>query len=314
MPAAFAQPSGAQAYPERPIKLVVGYSAGGPTDNIARLFAQEIGARLGKPVVIENKPGANGNIATELVQRAAPDGYTLLINSLSHNVNPLLEPDRVKYDPVKDFTPISRLVTGSQLLVVGNGSSLESVDALLRKARAEPGVLSYGSAGVGSAAHLITSLLEQRSSTRMNHIPFKGTGPALADVMAGRVDFMFMPVPAAAELARSGKLRILATTAAKRSADFPSVPTFSEIGFQGFGEYDHPLGLVGPAGIDPAIVKKIDDAVVATLADPAVGARIRTFGIDVAHLGPAEYSRWLASDRQRWAQLIERSNIRAKAD
>ncbi|WP_423456184.1 Bug family tripartite tricarboxylate transporter substrate binding protein [Ottowia sp. VDI28] len=312
--AALAQPQALSKYPERPIKLVVGYSAGGPTDIIARLLAQEMSKSLGQPVVIDNKPGANGNIATEMVQRSSPDGYTLLVNSLSHYVNPLLDPERVRYDPIKDFTPITRLVTGSQLLVVGASSPFSNMGELLQKARSAPNALNYGSAGIGSAAHLVTALLEQYTQASMNHIPFKGTGPALNEVIAGRVDFMFLPLAAVSEMAKAGKVHVLAITAAKRSAEYPQVPTLSELGFPGFGDYDHPLGIIGPAGLDAAIAKKVDAAAEAALMTSAVSAKLKSFGVNIDHLGPQEYKGWLSQDGRRWAQIIQRAGIRAKAD
>ncbi len=307
-----AQAQGPAEFPQRPIKLLVGYSAGGATDSISRLVAQEMGAALGQSVVVENKPGANGNIATELIRRAAPDGYTLLINSLSHNVNPLLDPERVKYDPIRDFTPISRLVTGSQLMVVGPNSSFRHFSDLLQKARSAPEALSYGSAGIGSAAHLATALLEQYTKTRMNHVPFKGSSPALTEVMADRVDFMFLPLPGVAEMAKAGQIRVLATTSAKRLPDFPQVPTMAELGYADFGDYDQPLGILAPAGLPPAIAQKLDEAVTKALASPVVSARLTASGLVIGHQGPSDYSAWLAQDRARWAELIRNSNIRAQ--
>lgn len=308
---------GAQAqkeedFPTRPVRLLVGYSAGGPTDTITRLIAREMSTSLGQSVVIENKPGANGLIATELLRQAAPDGYTLLVNSLSHNVNPLLDPERVKYDPLKDFTAISRWVTGSQLLVVAANSSFKNLDDLIKEAKARPGEVSYASAGIGSAAHLVTTVLEQYTDTQMNHIPFKGSAPAQTEVMSGRVDFMFGPLVGIAELAQAGKLRILAITAAERNPEFPDVPTIDESGYAGFGEYDQPLGILAPAGVSPAIAQKLDAAIATALSKPEVSERLKSFGLDVSHLGPDAYAAWLVEDRERWSRLIDNSNIRAQ--
>jgi len=198
-------------YPNKPIKLIVGYSAGGPTDVLARVLGQEIGGTLGQSVVVENKPGVNGNIATEFVQRAPADGYTLLINTISHNVNPLIQPDRIKYDPVKDFTPVSMIAVLPQVIVVAGDSPYKSLGDLVKKAQSAPGAVSYGTAGVGGSAHLAAALLEQRGKVQMNHIPFKGNAPALTEVMSGRVDFMFYPMIGLTDFVSSGKIRILIT-------------------------------------------------------------------------------------------------------
>ncbi len=311
--AAFSLNATAQSdYPNRPIKLVVGYSAGGPTDVLARVLGQDIGATLGQSVIVDNKPGVNGNIATEFVQRAAPDGYTLIVNTISHNVNPLLQPDRIKYDPIKDFAPIAMVAVLPQLIVVAANSPYKTLGELIAKAQTAPNAVSYGTAGVGGSAHLATALLEQRSNTHMNHIPFKGNAPALTEVMSGRVDFMFFPMIGVSEFVSSGKVRILATTTAKRHPDYPQVPTTAELGFPGFEDYAQPIGFIAPAGLPAPIAAKLDAAIVAALDKPAMQARLKSLGADVKHLGPAEYREWLSKDRVRWAELIRSANIKAE--
>lgn len=305
---AMAQPD----YPSRPIRLVVGYSAGGPTDVLARVLGQEMANRLGQPLVVENKAGANGNIATEFVRHAAPDGYTLLMNTISHNVNPLLQPELVKYDPIADFTPVAQVAVLPQMIVVAGNSPFKTLEDLVKKAQEAPQRVSYGSAGVGGSAHLAAALLEQRSKTRMNHIPFKGNGPALTEVMAGRVDFMFFPMIGAGDFVATGKLRILAVTTARRHPDYPTIPTTSEVGLPGFEDYAQPIGFIAPAGLPPAIADKLDAVVVAALAAPATQARLKALGAEVVHRGPTQYREWLTQDRKRWADLIRSANIKAE--
>jgi len=299
-------------YPKKPIKLMVGYSAGGPTDVLARVLGQDIGATLGQQLIIENKPGVNGNIATEYVEHAPADGYTLLINTISHNVNPLVQPDRIKYDPVKDFTPISMVAVLPQLIVVAGDSPYKTLGDLVKKAQSAPNAVSFGTAGIGGSAHLAAALLEQRSKTQMNHIPFKGNAPALTEVMSGRVDFMFYPMIGLADFVSSGKIRILASTTAKRHPDYPQVPTTAELGFPGFEDYAQPIGFMAPAGLPAPIAAKIDAAIVVALSKPAMLARLKALGADVQHRGPAEYREWLIQDRARWAQLIKSANIKAE--
>ena len=310
--AALSQPALAQDFPARPIKMVVGYAAGGPTDVIARLVGQDIGTALGQTVVVENKTGANGNIATESVARAPADGYTLIVNTLSHNVNAILNPDKVKYDPVKDFAPVSLAVVLPQLLVVGSPSRFGSVAALVAAAKAQPGTVSFGSAGGGGSAHLAAALLEQRSGTKMNHIPFRGNAPALSEVMSGRVDFMFYPMIGVADFVAQKQLRVLAVTTPKRHADFPGVPTMAEAGFPGFEDYVGPVGFLVPAATPAPVVAKLAAAIRASLAKPAIQNRLRDLGAVVVGSTPDDYRAWLKQDHDRWAQLIKTANIKAE--
>lgn len=306
-------PAAAQAdYPNKPVRLVVGYSAGGPTDVLARVLGQDLAGTLGQQVIVDNKPGVNGNIATDFVQHSAPDGYTVIMNTISHNVNPLLQPGRIKYDPVRDFTPIAQVAVLPQIIVVAADSPYRTLDDLVKKAQSRPEAVTYGTAGIGGSAHLAAVLLEQRTKTRMNHIPFKGNAPALTEVMAGRVDFMFFPMIGVAEYVSGGKLRVLAVATAKRHADYPGVPTTAELGLAGFEDYAQPIGFIGPAGMPPAVVDKLDKAIAAALAKPAIEARLKSLGAEIKYRGPSDYREWLGQDRSRWAQLIQSANIKAE--
>ena len=297
-------------YPNKPIKFVVGYSTGGPTDVIARLVAQDVSAALGQPVVIENRVGANGNIATESVAAAPADGYTVLVNTLSLNVNAILGQGRVKYDPAKDFAPITLAVALPQYLIVGHDSPYKTLNDLLVKAKSKPDAISYGSAGAGGSAHLAAALLAVRSNTDMLHVPFKGNAPAMTEVMAGRVDYMFYPMIGVTEREAQKQIRILASTTAKRHPDTPHVPTMAELGFPGFEEYVGPVGFVAPAGTPSPILDKLALAIRGTLTKPAIEQRLKQLGSVVVASSPTEYRQWLKDDHARWAQLIKVANIK----
>lgn len=300
----------AQDFPQQPIKFVVGYSAGGPTDVIARLVGKEIGEALGQTVIVDNRAGANGNIATEMVARAPADGYTILVNTLSHNVNPLMNPGIAKYDPIKDFSPISLAVVLPQLLVVPYSSPYKTVADLVKAAKAEPDKVSYGSAGNGGSAHLAAELLAHRSGTKMIHVPFKGNGPALIEVISGRVNFMFYPMIGVASYVADKKLRILGVTTEKRHADYLDAPTMAEAGFPGFEAYVGPVGFLAPNGTPARVVDKLSGAIRAALAKPEARERLRVLGAVVVGSTPTEYREWLKGDAQRWSQLIKAANLK----
>lgn len=302
----------AQDFPAKPIKLVVGYAAGGPTDVIARIIGQEIGSTLGQPVIVENKAGANGNIGTETVARADADGYTLIVNTLSHNVNPLLNPAIAKYDPVKDFAPVSLAVVLPQLLVVAYDSPYKTVADLVKAAKADPGKVSFGSAGNGGSAHLAAELLAQRGGAKLTHVAFKGNGPALTEVMAGRVTFMFYPMIGVGPQVAEKKLRILGVTTEKRHPDYPNVPTMAEAGYPGFEQYVGPVGFLAPAKTPQPVIDKLSGAIRAALAKPEIRERLRGLGAVVVGSSPAEYREWLKGDAQRWSQLITSANIKGE--
>jgi tripartite-type tricarboxylate transporter receptor subunit TctC len=301
----------AQGFPAHPIKLVVGYSAGGPTDVIARIIGQEISTTLGQPVIVDNRAGANGNIATEVVAHADADGYTLLVNTLSHNVNPLINPAIAHYDPAKDFAPVSLAVVLPQLLVVPYSSPYKTLADLVNAAKADPAKVSYGSAGVGGSAHLAGELLAQRSGSRMLHVPYKGNGPALTEVMAGRVSFMFYPMIGVSAYVNEKKARILAVTTEKRHPDYPNVPTMAEAGFPGFEQYVGPVGFLAPARTPQPALDKLSSAIRAAVAKPEIREKLRGLGAVVVGSTAAEYREWLKGDHQRWSQLISSAHIKA---
>ena len=302
----------AQDFPVKPIKFVVGYAPGGPTDVIARLVAQDVQAALGQTVIVENKAGANGNIATEDVARAPADGYTLIVNTLSHNVNAILGAGKVKYDPARDFAPVSLAVVLPQVIVVGAESKHTTLADLLKAAKAQPGVISYGSAGNGGSAHLSAALLEQRGAVKMNHIPFRGNGPALIEVMANRVDFMFYPMIGVADRVAQKQLRVLGVTTKQRHPDFAAVPTMAEAGFPGFEDYIGPVGFLAPANTPAPVLNKLSTAIRTSLAKPAVQDKLRGLGAVVVGNSPDEYRDWLKKDHDRWAQLIKDAGVKAE--
>ncbi|MFN0003584.1 MAG: Bug family tripartite tricarboxylate transporter substrate binding protein [Burkholderiaceae bacterium] len=297
-------------FPNKPIKWVVGYSTGGPTDVIARIVSQDVSAALGQAIVIENRVGANGNIATESVAQAPADGYTLLVNTLSLNVNAILAQGRVKYDPVKDFAPITLAVALPQYLIVGYNSRFKTLADLVQKAKSQPEAVSYGSAGNGGSAHLAAALLETRTQSKMLHVPFKGNAPAMTEVMAGRIDFMFYPMIGVVEHEVQKQIRIIAVTTPKRYADTPHVPTMAEAGFPGFEEYVGPVGFVAPAGTPSVVLDKLSNAIRASLTKPSVEQKLRQLGGVVVASSPLEYKQWLKDDYTRWNQLIKSADIK----
>ncbi len=297
-------------YPNKPIKWIVGYSTGGPTDVIARIVSQDVSATLGQAILIENRLGANGNIATESVAQSPADGYTLLVNTLALNVNAILAQGRVKYDPVKDFSPITLAVALPQYLIVGYNSRFKTLADLVQKAKSQPEALSYGSAGNGGSAHLAAALLESRTQSKMLHVPFKGNAPAMTEVMAGRVDFMFYPMIGVVEHEVQKQIRILAVTTPKRYVDTPHVPTMAESGFPGFEEYVGPVGFVAPAGTPQVILDKLSTAIRASLTKPSIEQKLRQLGSIVVASTPTEYKQWLKDDYARWNQLIKAADIK----
>lgn len=311
--ALFSVSANAQTYPTKPVKLVVGFAAGGPTDVIARILAQDMSSSLGQGVVVENKTGANAMIATQEVKRAAPDGYTVLMTTLSHNVNAILLADKNPYDPIKDFAPVS-LVAFLPLVVVAKADApFASVQDVVKTAKAKPGEVSYASAGNGGSAHLAAALVETLSGTKMTHVPFRGNAPALTEVMAGRVSFMFYPMIGIADHVAQKRLKVLASSTEKRHPDYPGAPTMAESGFPGFEQYTQGLGVVAPAGTPAPVVNRLNEAVRASLAKPETKEKLKGLGaLTEGGSTPAEFRTWLQGDAERWARVIKAAGVKAE--
>lgn len=301
----------ADVYPTKPIRLLVGFTAGGPTDVIARVLAKDMSVTLGQSVVVENKAGASSMIATREVRNSPGDGYTLLFSSLGMNVNPILLGEQAGYNPKTDFTPISNAATLPLVAVAANESALKSIPDLLKQARTKPEAVSFASSGSGGSGHLAGELLGTTAKVKMLHVPYKGNGPALLEVMAGRVDFMFYPVIGLADHLATKRIQILAVGSAKRLAQFPDAPTMSEVGFAGFEETAPWVGLLGPAKTPPAVVARLHDAMSKALAKPDVRAQLEKLGAVIVGDSPAEFTTFLKRDYERWDSVIKAAAVKA---
>jgi tripartite-type tricarboxylate transporter receptor subunit TctC len=301
----------AQAYPTKPVKLLIGFAAGGPTDVIARIIAQDMSATLGQTVLVENKPGATSMIATQEVKRAAPDGYTLYMTTLTHSVNAVLYADKKPYDPIADFTPIS-LVCHLPLVMVTKGDSpFNSAGDVVKAAKEKPGEISYASSGNGGSAHLAGALVEALTGTKMLHVPFKGNAPALTEVMAGRISFMFYPMVGIAEQVQQKRLKVIGVSTEKRHPDYPNVPTMSESGFPGFEQYTQGLGVVGPANLPTPVVGLLNESIRASLAKRETREKLNKLGaMTEGGSTPAEFRAWLGKDLERWERVIKATGVK----
>ena len=302
----------AQDYPAKPVKFIVGFGAGGPTDVIARIVAQDLTVQTGQAFLVENRPGANAIIATEMVARSAPDGYTMLFSSLSLLVNSILPGSKVNYDPFKDFAPVSNAAVLPMVVVASSQMPFNSMNELIALAKAKPGELSYGTSGHAGSTHLAGAMLENFTGTKMINVPFKGNGPALAEVMAGRVTFMFYPAVGIAELAAQKRLKVLAVGTAQPWEDFPGVPTLEAMGLRGFDATAPWVGLLAPAGTPPAIVNRVSAEMRKSLAKSETQARMKQLGAIIVADSPSEFASFLKKDHERWAQVIKTSGIQAQ--
>ena len=305
------QPAVAQSYPTKPVKIIIGFAAGGPTDVIGRIIAQDMSGALGQSFIVENRTGANSLIATETVARSAPDGYTLLFASLSHNVNAILvKPQR--YEPLKDFIPISLSAVLPLVIVAPPNAPFSTVQDLVKAAKVKPEALSYGSAGNGGSAHLAGALLETVTQTKMTHVPYRGNAPALTDVMAGRIDFMFYPMVGIADRVSQGQLKIIAAGTEKRIADFPNVPTMAESGFPGFEETAPWVGMLAPAGTPQNVIDIVHREMTKSVARPETQERLKGLGAITIANTPVEFRSFLEKDWTRWERVIQAAGVKAE--
>src|SRR6266852_551009 len=301
----------AQDYPTRPITLVVPYAAGGGNDAMARIVADRMSAALGQQIVIENRGGAGGSIATRQVARAEPDGYTLGLGGTGTlAIDPTLYPN-VGYDPRKDFSPIGLIATSALVVLVHPALPAKNIPELIALAKREPGKLNYASAGAGSGIHLGTELFAYMAGIKLTHIPYKGSAPALTDLVGGHVAIYFSSLPPAIGLVKDGKVRALAVTGPTRSTIFPELPTVAEAGLPGYAAVLH-YGIVAPAGTPRPIVDKLAAALKGAIASPDIQARIAADGAEVMGMSPEEYAADIDREETKWSEIVRRSGAKAE--
>ena len=309
--AVFAQNAFAQAYPTHSIRLVVPFPAGGTTDILARAAAQKLSESLGQAVVVDNRPGAAGNIGADLVAKSAPDGYTLLMGTVgTHAINPGLYA-KMPYDHVKDFVPVVLVAGVPNVLAVYPAFPVNSVAELIALAKSKPGTINFASSGSGTSIHLSGELFKTMAGVDMTHIPYKGSSPALTDLMGGQVQIMFDNLPSSLPLIKAGKLRAIAVTSLKRAPALPDVPTISESGLPGF-EASSWFGVLAPAGTPAPIVAKLNADVNKWLQSPEAREQLLAQGANAAGGTPEQFAAHIRAETEKWAKVVKASG--AKAD
>jgi tripartite-type tricarboxylate transporter receptor subunit TctC len=298
----------AQSFPDRPLKLVVGFAPGGPADGLARIAAQALTEGLGQSVIVENRPGAGGMIAAGTVAKATPDGYTLLVNVVSDVINPLTN-KQAQYNIETSFTPVALIASAPNVLVVHPSVPVASVKELIDYARAHPGELSYGSAGVGTVSHLAGAIVASSAHVQFVHVPYKGTAAAEVDLLGGRLQFMFDSMVGALANAKAGKVKALAVTSFERWQTAPELPTMAESGFPGF-DMTAWFGLVAPAGTAEPIVARISGALSKGLQTAEARNRIAALGAVPGRMTPAEFGRYIHAENLRWRKIFNEGLVR----
>jgi tripartite-type tricarboxylate transporter receptor subunit TctC len=299
----------AQDYPTRPVRVIIPFPPGGSNDVVGRLIGIHLGERLGKQVIIDNRSGAGGVIGTEAVAKSPPDGYTLLMISLAHAVNPWLY--KLTYDPIKDFAPIGLLAKGPNVLVVHPSLPVKSVKELIALAKQNPGDLQYASAGIGSFQHLGGELFKLTAGVDLLHVPFKGGGPAMIDVVGGHTKLMFSSMVQTVPQIKSGKLRALATGGLERSPVLPDLPTIAEAGVPGY-EAVNWWGLVAPAGTAQPIIDKLNREIEVVQKSPEVQKQFANEGAEAVGMKPADFGGFMVSEMNKWEKVVKQGNIKAE--
>ncbi|AOB30923.1 hypothetical protein AKI39_09820 [Bordetella sp. H567] len=302
MTGAWAQGDAAN-YPSAPIKLVVPFAPGGFTDVVARMLAEKLSPELGQPVVVENRMGAGSTIGTDFVAKSAPDGYTLVLISTTHVIGPWLY-KKLPYDAIKSFAPITKLVDSPYVLVVNPKVPVKTVGELIALAKAKPGRLDYASSGNGSSQHLAAALFATMADIKINHVPYRGSGQALTDIIGGQVSMGFLGVTAALPQITAGRLRALAVTTRQRSADLPDVPTLDEAGVKGY-EANIWLGLLAPAGTPKPILDKLHDATAKVMQGPEAAKALATAGLTLSLSSESEFESLLKSESAKWGKVVQ---------
>jgi tripartite-type tricarboxylate transporter receptor subunit TctC len=293
----------AQTYPSRPVRIVVPLSPGGFADTPARMLAPRLTDQLGRQFFVENKPGAGGTIGADFVAKSAPDGHTLLLTGTPHVISAHLY-KKIPYDALKDFTPIALVASGPYALVVNpQKTPVSSVRELIAAAKAEPGKIDFASSGNGSAQHLVGALFNSMAGIELNHVPYKGSGPAMQDLIAGQVGVSFAGIPNVLGHVKSGRLKALGVTTAKRWSELPEVPTLAEAGVAGY-EATLWLNISGPAGMPADIVQRLNAEIAKALRDPEVQANFRSAGVDATSMGPQELSTFMRAEYEKWGRVV----------
>jgi len=307
----FSSPVLAQAYPTKPIRLVVPFPAGGGTDAIAREVAQKVTTQQGWTIIIDNKPGSGGNLGVDTAAKAAPDGYTLTLGQTSNlAINPTLYP-KLPYSPEKDLTPVSLVASAPLVLVVAANSPYKTVADVVAAAKAKPESLNYASSGSGTVAHLATEQLQKAAGVKFTHVPYKGAAQGSTDLIGGQIQMYMSSIPTLIGHIKSGKMRPLAVTSAKRTADLPEVPTVAESGYKGFEAVTW-FGVVGPTGLPRDVVAKLNAAFNKALQDPEVKKKLEAQGAEVMGGTPEKFSALIRDDTVRWGKIVKESG--AKVD
>lgn len=295
-------------YPNQAIRMVVPYPPGGPTDITARVVAAEMSKTIGQSVVIDNRPGASGMVGSEMVTKAAPDGYTLLANASIHVINPSVYPD-MRFDAIKDFTPITQLAQVPLVLVVPANSPIKSVKDLVEYAKANPGKVNFGSAGSASAQHLAGESFKIAAGIQMQHIPYKGSAPALTDLAGGQLQLMFDSMPSATPMINSGKLRAIAVTTTVRAKARPDLPTIAESGFPGF-DISTWYAYWAPKGTPADIIEKLAASAAQALKNPEVIAKYEAMGAEPVGSTPAQFAAYVESEAKKWNDIVKKSGAK----
>jgi tripartite-type tricarboxylate transporter receptor subunit TctC len=302
-----ASAASAQTYPSHPIKLIVADSAGGAPDQLARLLTQKLSAAISQPIIVDNRPGAGGALGAELAAKSAPDGYTLLLTTTAiYAILPNLRKN-LPYDPVRDFAPITRIATASNVLVVNNDVAAKDIAQLVRLAKEKPGALNYASAGIGTPAHLAGEMLNLLADIKVVHVPYKGAAPALTDVIAGNAQYIITSPIAAGAHMNSGRVRALATTGAERNPGLPDLPTIAET-VPGY-EITQTWGVVVPAGTPADIVSKLSTEIVKVMKQPDTKEKVLATGATPVGDSPGEFDAYMAKERQRLGEVIAKRGI-----
>ena len=299
----------AQEWPTKPLRFIVPFAPGGLSDNAARVVAEPLGVRLGQSVVVENRGGAGGNIGTQAVAQAEPDGYTLL---LAYDGTLVINPHiyaKIPFDTLRDFAPVTKLGDATLILVANPSAGVRSMKELIQAAKTKP--FSYGTSGTGNTTHLVAELLKQRTGTKLEHVPYKGGGPALIDVVGGQIPLVFTAIASAQQYVHSGRLLALGVPSAKRSNALPDVPTFEEAGLAPF-DVSSWVGILVPAKTPRPIVERLHKELVLVLQSPFVKERYATLGIEPVGNTPAEFGEQMKADLARWAEVVKAANVRVE--